>query len=66
VQTPPPSPVAAAYGDVSIEYLERSPIRVRGSATGRVYEFSRARAVQPVDARDSAGLLSTRFFRPRP
>jgi hypothetical protein len=36
---------------------------VRGLASGRSYEFTVAQAVQSVDARDAASLLSTRFFR---
>jgi hypothetical protein len=48
---------------VSLRYLETSPIRVRGSASGRQYLFSAAAPVQAVDARDAAPLLATRFFR---
>jgi hypothetical protein len=62
---PPPAAVVVAGGDVPIEYLERSRIRVRGPATGRVYEFSGDARVQAVDLRDAAGLLGTRFFRRR-
>jgi len=49
---------------VGITYLESSPIRVRGLASGRSYEFSAAARVQQVDARDASSLLRTRFFRP--
>jgi hypothetical protein len=48
---------------VSIRYLEHSPIRVRGVVSGVYYEFSSARPVLQVDARDSVPLLNTRFFR---
>ena len=47
---------------VAVRYLERSPVLVRGPATGRVYEFSSADAVQSVDGRDASALLRTRFF----
>jgi hypothetical protein len=56
----PPPP--AAYAAVRLRYLERSPIAVRGQASGRYYEFSAADAVKPVDPRDAAALLRTRFF----
>jgi hypothetical protein len=46
-----------------VRYLETSPIRVRGLATGRSYEFSGSRPIQQVDARDASSLLNTRFFR---
>ena len=48
---------------VSLRYLEKSPIRVRGPITGRFYEFSQSRRVQSVDARDANSLLLTRYFR---
>jgi hypothetical protein len=67
---PPPAPVAAAFaparaahGDVWIRYSEQSAIRVRGTATGRVYEFSAAAPAQGVDRRDAAALLASGFFR---
>ncbi|SRR6266511_826564 len=61
----PTAPAAAAgQGNRLIEYTERSRISVRGRATGKVYEFSGAAPVQPVDHRDAAGMLATRFFRP--
>ena len=50
---------------MTIEYSERSNIRVRGAATGRLYEFSAARHTQTVDGRDAAALLESRFFRRR-
>ena len=46
-----------------VRYTERSNVRVRGSATGRYYEFSDADPVQSVDASDAPALLATRFFR---
>jgi hypothetical protein len=48
---------------IDITYLENSPIRVQGLATGRSYEFSAAQRVQEVDARDASALTGTRFFR---
>ena len=50
------------WSSVGVRYLEKSPIRVRGSATGTQYEFSAVNSVRPVDARDAEALLRTRFF----
>ena len=58
-------PGAVAARVVNLRYLERSPIRVRGPATGVAYQFSAAQPVQAVDARDAAALLRTRLFTPR-
>ena len=52
-----------AYSPVALRYTETSPILVKGPASGRQYQFSGLNPVQPVDARDVAGLLRTRFFR---
>jgi hypothetical protein len=52
---------AGSYS-MRLRYLEKSPIRVRGPATGREYEFSAADPVRLVDARDAESLLRTRFF----
>jgi hypothetical protein len=69
-QPPPPArvvaaqaPARAAHGEVWIRYSEQSPIRVRGTATGRVYEFSAAAPAQAVDRHDAATLLASGFFR---
>jgi hypothetical protein len=51
------------HHSISVRYLERSPIRVRGLVSGMSYEFSGSRPVQQVDARDASSLLNTRFFR---
>ncbi len=48
---------------VTLQYLENSPILVRGPVTGRLYEFSNAQPVQSVDLRDAETLLRTGFFR---
>ena len=58
-----PSPIATPCPPVSVRYLERSPIRVRGPVTGQQYEFSGSRPLQSVDARDASSLLQNRFFR---
>jgi hypothetical protein len=52
----------AGWSSVGLRYLEKSPIRVRGPATGRQYEFSAVNSIQAVDARDAESLLNTRFF----
>jgi len=46
-----------------VRYLGAAPIVVRGAATGHAYQFAAGRAVQPVDARDVAGLLKKGIFR---
>jgi len=61
--TPQTDPAALADGFVYLQYNERSSIRVRGMASGRVYEFSAEQPVRAVDERDSAALLQTRLFR---
>ena len=60
--TLPDSP-APNQTSVYLQYREQSPIRVRGLATGRVYQFSGKQPVQAVDERDAAALLQTRLFR---
>jgi hypothetical protein len=60
----PASPSSATPdSDVAIRCLENAPVRVRGLATGRLYEFSVSDPVQRVDARDAPPLLNTRYFR---
>jgi hypothetical protein len=58
-----PASVSGARCSIAVRYVESAPVRVLGLATGRRYEFSGSQAVQEVDARDAASLLSTRFFR---
>src|SRR5262245_9903840 len=48
---------------VYLQYRDQSQIRVRGLATGRVYQFSGKQPVQAVNERDAAALLQTRLFR---
>jgi hypothetical protein len=59
---PPQRTAYTSHASVTLRYLERSPILVRGPATGRYYEFSGADAVKPIEPRDAAALLRTRFF----
>lgn len=47
---------------VAIRYRESAPILVRGSVTGRHYQFSGVQSVQPVDRRDAAAFLRTPYF----
>jgi hypothetical protein len=47
---------------VSLRYVRGSPVRVRGSLSGRYYEFSGSRPVQAVQARDAELLLRTHLF----
>jgi hypothetical protein len=51
--------------DVDLFYLQRSPIQLRGMFSGKMYQFSASRPIQPVDMRDAAAFLRTpRLFRP--
>jgi hypothetical protein len=43
--------------------VEHGAIAVAGPVTRRRYEFSSEAPVQPVDARDAAVFMRTRFFR---
>jgi hypothetical protein len=52
-----------AVSVVTLLYLGDSAIRVRGSASGRYYEFSKSRPRREIDARDAASFLRTHFFR---
>ncbi len=53
----------ALHAPVNLRYLKSSPVRVRGSATGRQYEFSASRPAQTVDRRDAEALLRSGLFR---
>lgn len=57
------APVSIPQSSVSVRYLEKSPIQVRGLVSGMSYAFSGSQPVQQVDARDASSLLNTRFFR---
>jgi hypothetical protein len=48
---------------VPVRYLGAAPIVVRGTVTGHAYQFAAGRSIQPVDARDVAGLLKKGIFR---
>ena len=54
---------AEIRADLPIRYLGAAPIVVRSLVTGRAYQFAAGRAIQPVDARDVAGLLKKGIFR---
>jgi len=47
---------------VMLRYSKRSPVVVRGPATGRQYAFSPTHPIQAVDARDASALLRTDSF----
>lgn len=47
---------------MNIRYLGSSPIRLKGSVSGRYYQFSVARPLQPLDSRDAASLLKSHLF----
>lgn len=49
--------------DVTINYVGRNSLTVKGTYTGRAYRFSPASRTQSVDARDGRVLLRTRYFR---
>lgn len=53
----------AMHAPVNLRYLKNSAVRVRGSATGREYEFSPSRPAQGVDRRDAEALMRTGLFR---
>lgn len=62
VQKREPAQPPIGWPSVGLRYLEKSPIRVRGPATGKEYDFSAANPVRAVDRRDAESLLRTRFF----
>jgi hypothetical protein len=55
-------PAPASFGAVSLRYLARSPIIVRGPATGTEYRFSAAHPVQRVARADREALLRSGHF----
>lgn len=61
--TAPAPPPAPTEEEVRLAYLANAAIRVRGSSTRQIYEFSSTEPVQRVHARDAAGLLRTGLFR---
>ena len=48
---------------VRLRYTMMLPITIRGSASGREYQFSSGQSIQVVDPRDAAELLQSRMFR---
>jgi hypothetical protein len=51
--------------EVSLFYLQQSPIQLRGLYSGRMYQFSPSHPIQFVDQRDASTFLRTpRLFRP--
>ena len=54
--------VVAPFGAVSLRYLARSPIVVRGPVSGIEYRFSAAQPVQRVARADREALLRTGHF----
>jgi len=45
-----------------VRYLGVQPVRVRGTASGRVYHTSSADPLLAIDARDAAALIRTGLF----
>lgn len=56
---PAVAPPATPFGAVGLRYLARSPIIVRGPATGIEYRFFAAQPVQRVARSDREALLRT-------
>lgn len=48
---------------VRLRYTMALPITIRGSASGREYQFSAHQSIQLVELRDAAELLQSRMFR---
>jgi hypothetical protein len=48
---------------VLVRYLGAQPVRVRGTASGRIYHTSSAAPTLAIDARDAAALIRTGLFR---
>ena len=63
---PAPRPAAlrgAAPVGTMIRYLQRTPVRVVGQSTGRMYQFSGSAPLQIVALQDAQALLRTSLFR---
>jgi hypothetical protein len=54
---------ASPSSALNLYYSGEPQIRVRGTATGSLYQFSSQEPVQPVDARDAQPMLASRLFR---
>jgi len=59
---PTPQTTTSTFGAVLIQYLERSPVRVQGAVTGRIYSFSESHRIQVVAASDANTLEQSRAF----
>ena len=58
------APIAAVRAaEVRMRYLGVQPVRVRGTASGRIYNTSAADPSLTIDPRDAAGLIRTGLFR---
>jgi hypothetical protein len=47
---------------VNVRYFGGRPVRVRGTATGRIYVFGGAEQTQAIDAADASALIRTGLF----
>jgi len=61
-----PAPAGPGIAAQALRYLARSPVVVRGSATGIEYRFSAAQPVQRVARADCEALLRTGHFSRQP
>lgn len=58
------SPMRNAANPIfTLMYYGHASVGVRGPASGQLYQFSRQKPVQAVDARDAVSILKTRLFR---
>jgi hypothetical protein len=48
---------------IKLLYRGQHSVQIRGSVTGRAYQFPKSNPVQHVDARDAASLMQTKMFR---
>jgi len=63
--SPAAQPPQSPYSSVMLEYLQSSPVKVRGPVSGREYEFSGTKRIQYVTAVDASPLVRSGFFRRR-
>ena len=59
-----PPPVTKGAPAPRLRYKQSGHVVVRGPKTGWSYEFSTAKPVQPVEARDAQLLIATGLFEP--
>ena len=57
---------ASNQAAVNLLYYGHAKVNIRGPVTGALYQFSRLKPVQSVDARDAVAILRTRLFRQVP